>query len=82
MRNAINLTSITFRWTSSNSRQSIFSTTLDGSHDRQENGGKSRSVYLVKIGSKSLSNDSRTFATMKKVIWDQLLATKAKIIQS
>ena len=31
MRNAIDLTSITFRWTSSNSRQSVFSTTLDGS---------------------------------------------------
>ena len=24
----------------------------------------------------------RTFATIKKVIWDQLLATKAEIIQS
>ena len=31
MRNAIDLTSITFRWTSSSSRLSVFSTTLDGS---------------------------------------------------
>lgn len=31
MRNAIDLTSITFRWTSSSSRESVFSTTLDGS---------------------------------------------------
>ena len=31
MRNAIDLTSITFRWTSSSSWQSVFSTTLDGS---------------------------------------------------
>ena len=31
MRNAIDFTSITFRWTSSSSRQSVFSKTLDGS---------------------------------------------------
>ena len=31
MRNAIDLTSITFRWTSSSSRQSVFFTTLNGS---------------------------------------------------
>ena len=31
MRNAIDLTSITFQWTSSSSQKSIFSTTLDGS---------------------------------------------------
>ena len=30
MRNAIDLTSITLRWTSSSSRQSVFSTTSDG----------------------------------------------------
>ena len=36
-RNAINSTSITFRWTSSSSRQSVFSTTTITNPDRQEN---------------------------------------------
>ena len=40
-------------------------------------------VYLVKIGGKpALEMEVRTFARIKKVIWDQLLATKAEIIQS
>ena len=81
MREAIDFMSITLRWTSSSSRQSVFSTTSDGSQ-RSPNGGESRrSVYLVKIGPKSLG-DVRTFARIKKVIWDQLLGTKAEIIQS
>ena len=81
MRNAIDFTSITLRWTSSCSRQSVFSTTSVGSQ-RLPNGGEwQRSVNLVKIGPKSLE-DVRTFAKIKKVIWDQLLATKAEIIQS
>ena len=79
MRNAIDLMSITLRWTSSSSRQSVFSTTLDGSQPLPNGGESWRSVYLVKIGPKSLV---RTFARRKKVIWDQLLATKAEIIQS
>ena len=66
MRNAIDLTSMTFRWTSSSSRQSVFSTTLDGSkrwpsklikYSSKENGDQSESnVYLVKIGPKSLGD--------------------------
>ena len=48
MRNAIDFMSITLRWTSSSSRQSVFSTTSDGSQ-RLPNGDGSRStVYLVK----------------------------------
>ena len=39
-----------------------------------------RKVYLVETGPKSLRD--RDFARIKKVIWDQLLATKAEIIQS
>ena len=72
-RNAIDFTSITLWWTSSSSWQSVFSTTSDGSQ-RSLNGGESlRSVCWWKLG---------TFARIKKVIWDQLLATKAEIIQS
>ena len=37
---------------------------------------------LVKIGAKPVGDEVRTFARIKKVIWDQLLATKADIIQS
>ena len=79
-RNAIDFTSITLRWTLSSSQQSVFSTTSDGSQ-RSPNGGESpRSVYLVKINWVKI--DVRTFARIKKVNWDQLLATKAEIIQS
>ena len=50
MRNAIDSTSITFRWTSSRSRQSVFSTTTVAKKTG-ENGSQSRkSDYLVKIG--------------------------------
>ena len=71
MRNAINLTSITLRWILNSSRQSVFSTTSDGSQQSPNDGKSRRSVYLVKIGPKSLG-DVRTFARIKKVIWDQL----------
>ena len=56
MRNAIDSTSMTFRWTSSSSRQSVFSTTTIANPDRQENRRKWQPVadwksdYLVKIG--------------------------------
>ena len=44
-----------------------------------------RNVYLVTIGTKFRQNLSemevRTFARIKKVIWDQLLATMAEIIK-
>ena len=50
MRNAIDSTSITFQWTSSSSRQSVFSTTTIAKKT-EENGSQSRkSDYLVKIG--------------------------------
>ena len=50
MRNAIDWTSITFRWSSSSSRQSVFSTTSIAKKT-EENGSQSRrSDYLVKIG--------------------------------
>ena len=35
-----------------------------------------------KLGKNPLEMEVRTFARIKKVIWDQLLATKAEIIQS
>ena len=41
-----------------------------------------KNVYLVKLGPKSSQMGVRTFARMKNLIWDQLLATKAEIIQS
>ena len=78
MRNAIDSTSITFGWTSSSSRQSVFSTTTIAKKT-EENGFLSRkSDSLVKIGPWT----SEPFARIKTVIWDQLLATKAEIIQS
>ena len=50
MRNAVDSTSITFRWTSSSSRQSVFSTTTIAKKT-EENGSQSRkSDYLAKIG--------------------------------
>ena len=51
-RNAIDFTSITLWWTSSSSRQSVFSTTSDGSQRSPNSGESPRSVYLVKIGRK------------------------------
>ena len=42
-------------------------------------------MYFVKIAAKLGQNlseiECRTFARIKKVIWDQLLATKAEIIK-
>ena len=50
MRNVIDSTSITFRWTSSSSRQSVFSTTTIAKKT-EGNGSQSRKTdYLVKIG--------------------------------
>ena len=82
MRNAIDLTSITLRWTSSSSRQSVFSTTLDGSQ-RSPMAASRKGVFIwSKLGQHLSDMDVRTFARIKKIIWDQLLATKAEIIQS
>ena len=41
-----------------------------------------KNVYLVKLGPKSFSDGRRTFARIKHLNWDQLLATRAEIIQS
>ena len=41
-----------------------------------------KNVYLVKLGPKSFGDGRRTFARIKHLIWYQLLATKAEIIQS
>ena len=49
MRNAVDSTSITLRWTLSSSRQSVFSTTTIAKKT-EENGSQSKSDYLVKIG--------------------------------
>ena len=38
-------------------------------------------VYLVKIGRKPAGDGSQEIGRIKKVIWDQLLDTKAEIIQ-
>ena len=44
-----------------------------------ENG---RNVYLVKLGQNPSHIHVGTFARIKNLIWDQLQATKAEIIQS
>ena len=41
-----------------------------------------KKVYLVKLGQKSFRDGLRTFARIKHLNWDQLLATKAEIIQN
>ena len=41
-----------------------------------------KKVYLVKLGQKSFGDGRRTFARIKHLNWDQLLATKAEIIQN
>ena len=41
-----------------------------------------KKVYLVKLGKKSFRDGRRTFARIKHLNWDQLLATKAEIIQN
>ena len=38
-------------------------------------------IIWLKLGKNPLRMEVRTFARMKKVIWDQLLDTKAEIIQ-
>ena len=44
--------------------------------------GRGRMFIWFKLGQKRTEMEVRTFARIKKVIWDQLLATKAEIIQS
>ena len=41
-----------------------------------------RNVYLAKIGQIPSEMDARTYARIKNVIWDQLLATKAEIVHT
>ena len=41
-----------------------------------------KNVYFVKLGQNSSEMGVRTFARIKHQIWDQLLSTKAEIIQS
>ena len=48
---------------------------------RINDGASWRNDYLVNVGQNLSEMDVRTFARIKKVIWDQLLATKAEIIQ-
>ena len=60
MRNAINFTSITLRWTSSSSRQSVFSKTSDGSQ-RSPNGGESQRIFSkMSDGSQRSPNGSES----------------------
>ena len=82
MRNAIDLTSITLRWTSSSSRQSIFPRLWTGLNDRQMVVRRGEVFIWSKLGQNLSEIDIRTLARIKKVIWDQLLATKAESIQS
>ena len=82
MRNAIDLTSITLRWTSSSSRQSIFPRLWTGLNDRQMVVRRGAVFIWSKLGQNLSEIDIRTLARIKKVIWDQLLATKAESIQS
>ena len=79
-RNAIDFASITLQWTSSSSRQSAFSMTSDGSQQKWRRVAEDSEECLY--GENWAEIDVRTFARIKKVIWDQLLATKAEIIQS
>ena len=41
-----------------------------------------KNVYLVKLGLKSFGDGHQDICKDKASIWDQLLATKAEIIQS
>ena len=41
-----------------------------------------RNVYLIKLGQNPPEIDIRSYARIKNAIWDQLLATKAEIVQS
>ena len=48
-----------------------------------ENGRCSGEMFIwSKLGQNPSEIDVRTYARIKNVIWDQLLATKAEIIQS
>ena len=69
MRNAIYSTSVTFRWTSCSSRQSVFSTTY---YDRPENRRKWQPVAEEWLFGQNWAMDVRSFAGIKTVIWDQL----------
>ena len=44
--------------------------------------GRGEMFILSKLGQNPSEMDFRTFARIKNVIWDKLLATKAEIIQS
>ena len=44
--------------------------------------GQEEMFVWSKLGQNPPEMDIRTFARIKNVIWDQLLATKAEIIQS
>ena len=41
-----------------------------------------KTFYFVKLGPESFGDGHRTFARIKHLIWYQLLAAKAEIIQS
>ena len=41
-----------------------------------------RNIYLGKIGQIPSEMDARAYARIKIVVWDQLLATKAEIVQT
>ena len=86
VRNTIDLTSVTFRWTSSSSRLSVFfrdSGRVSTITKLAKMAASRRGMFVWSKLSQNLSEmDVRTFARIKKVIWDQLLASKAEIIQS
>ena len=51
-------------------------------NDRQMAASREGVFIWWKLGQNLLELDVRTFPRIKKVIWDQLLVTKAEIIQS
>ena len=53
-----------------------------GDNDREMAASQGGVFIWWKLGQNLFEIDVRTFARTKKVIWDQLLATKAEIIQS
>ena len=53
-----------------------------GLNDRQMTASRGRVFIWSKLGHDLSEMEVRTFARIEKVIWDQLLATKAEIIQS
>ena len=50
--------------------------------DKEMAAGLGEMFIWSKLGQNPSEMDVRTFARIKNVIWDQLLATKAEIIQS